>query len=271
MLNFKPTTPSRRFMILVAKKTEIARKKNFLKKLRLFMHSTAGRNNTGRITVFHRGGGNKRLYNIIDFKRHIFDVHATVMQICYDSYRSAYLAFIKYDNGVCSFIVAPKFLTVGSRIFTGNSGEFIVGNSFPLKNIPVGMHIHNIELFPGKGAKLARAAGMFGRIIKKLEDKGSVLIKLNSKSRNNFIEISGNSFATIGIVSNDEHQNISLGKAGYSRWLGCRPVVRGVAMNPIDHPHGGGEGKTSGSKVSKTPWGWPTKGFRTVRKFKKNV
>lgn len=268
ILKFKPTTPSRRFLIQIDKK-ELS-KKGPLKKLTNRSKKKAGRNNMGRITVFHRGGGNSKFYRIIDFKRSLQNVPAKVIALEYDPNRSAFIALIQYSNGILSYILAPKYLKVGSFIESSGTSEISVGNCLPLKKIPVGTDIHNIELSPGKGGQLVRAAGTYARIIKKLPLKGLVVLKLNSKSRKNYIVLSGDCLATIGIVSNSEHDNISLGKAGYSRWLGRRPVVRGVAMNPVDHPHGGGEGKTSGAKVSKTPWGWPTKGYKTTQ-FKKNI
>lgn len=268
ILKFKPTTPSRRFLIQVDKKE--LNKKGPLKKLTKIVKKKAGRNNLGRITVFHRGGGNSKFYRIIDFKRSILDIPAKVISIEYDPNRSSFIALLQYDNGVLSYIIAPKHLKVGDIIESSNSSDIVIGNCLPLKKIPVGTDIHNIELSPGKGGQLVRAAGAFARIIKKLPLKGLVVLKLNSKSKKNYIVLSGDCLATIGIVSNPDHDNISLGKAGYSRWLGRRPVVRGVAMNPVDHPHGGGEGKTSGAKISKTPWGWPTKGYKTTH-FKKNI
>lgn len=265
ILKFKPTTPSKRFKITVDKKS-FSNIRPAKKLVRMF-HKKAGRNNTGRITVFHRGGGNIKLYRIIDLKRSFFDVKATVLRMEYDPNRSAFIALLKYDNGVLTYILAPHLLKVGARVCTSISGELSVGNCLPLKSIPVGTYVHNVEINPGTGGVFARAAGSFVRIIKKLPKEGKVLIKVNSKNDKNFIYLSGDSLATIGVVSNLDHMNISLGKAGYSRWLGIRPTVRGVAMNPIDHPHGGGEGKTSGAKVSKTPWGWPTKGYKTKRKI----
>ncbi|KAJ6644909.1 50S ribosomal protein L2, partial [Pseudolycoriella hygida] len=200
---------------------------------------TGGRNNFGRITSWHRGGGHKRLYRIIDFKRDKLDVFATVERVEYDPNRTSFIALIKYDDNTYSYILAPQKLVVGDRIASSDSADIKIGNCLPLKYIPVGTTLHNVEMKVGKGGQLARAAGA-----------SVVLVPLECK-------------ATIGVVSNPDQKNINLGKAGKNRWLGWRPHVRGVAMNPVDHPHGGGEGKTSGGRHPVTPWGFPTKGKKT--------
>lgn len=251
-----PVTPSSRFLVRVSR--DGLWKGRPKKGLYSGIHKTGGRNNLGRITAWHRGGGHKRLYRQIDFKRNITDVYATVERLEYDPNRSAYIALIKYDNGTFSYILAPYNLAVGSRIIASNKAEISVGNCLVLEAIPVGSTIHNIEMKPGKGGQIARSAGAYATLINK--ESGYAQIKLRSGEVR---KVPLTCRATLGIVSNIDHKNISYGKAGRMRWLGRRPVVRGVAMNPVDHPHGGGEGKTSGGRHPVTPWGKKTKGKKT--------
>jgi len=217
-----------------------------------------GRNNLGRITAFREGGGHKQKLRLIDFKRRKDDDFATVERIEYDPNRTSFIALIKYSDGEKAYIIAPQKLTIGDKIISGEKADIKIGNCLPLKSIPVGTIVHNVEMKPGKGAQLARAAGGYVQLVGK--DSSMALIKLRSGEVR---VVSSECRATIGAVSNPDHQNAIIGKAGRSRWLGLRPSVRGVAMNPIDHPHGGGEGKTSGGRHPVTPWGKPTKGKRT--------
>jgi len=219
-----------------------------------------GRNNSGRITVNHRGGGHKRLYRIIDFKRDKVGIPARVAAIEYDPNRSANIALLHYVDGEKRYILAPEGLSVGDTVESGPESDIRIGNALPIENIPLGTVIHNIELRPGKGGQLARSAGCAAQLVAKEGDYGS--IKLNSGE---IRKVHLRCMATIGKVGNAEHVNVSSGKAGRSRWLGRRPHVRGVAMNPVDHPLGGGEGKTSGGRHPCTPWGKPTKGYKTRR------
>lgn len=218
----------------------------------------SGHNNHGRITSWNRGGGHKRLYRMVDFRRLKDDVQATVERIEYDPNRSAFIALIKYTDGEFSYILAPQKLQVGDLVISGSKADIKPGNAMQLKNIPVGTIIHNIELKAGKGGQLARSAGAYAQISGR--DSGYVVLKLSSGEVR---LVKGECRATVGSVSNPDHQNRSYGKAGRMRWLGRRPVVRGVAMNPVDHPHGGGEGKTSGGRHPVTPWGVSTKGKKT--------
>ncbi|MBT5244801.1 MAG: 50S ribosomal protein L2 [Rhodospirillaceae bacterium] len=253
---FKPTTPGRRGLVLVSReglwkgKPERALTEGLRKK--------GGRNNTGRITARRRGGGHKRRYRIIDFKRNKLDVVGTVERLEYDPNRTAFIALINYDDGERAYIIAPQRLTVGDKVVSGEQVDIKPGNAMPMKNIPVGTIIHNVELKLGKGAQIARSAGTYVQLIGK--DQGYAQLRLSSGELR---MVRGECMATIGAVSNPDQQNIKLGKAGRNRWLGKRPSVRGVAMNPVDHPHGGGEGRTSGGRHPVTPWGKPTKGKRT--------
>ncbi|GAB6071830.1 50S ribosomal protein L2 [Venenivibrio stagnispumantis] len=219
----------------------------------------AGRNNQGRITVRHRGGGHKRLYRIIDFKRDKFGIPAKVAAIEYDPNRSARIALLHYVDGEKRYIIWPEGLKVGDIVMSGPDAEIKVGNALPLENIPVGTFVHNIELTPGKGGQLARAAGMSAQILGRQGD----YIQLRLPSGEIRL-VHKKCMATVGVVGLAEHELVELGKAGRSRWLGIRPTVRGTAMNPVDHPHGGGEGKTFG-KHPVSPWGLPTKGYKTRR------
>ena len=259
----KPDTPSRRYMS-VSTFEEITTKKPE-RKLTTALRKTGGRNNHGRITSRRRGGGHRRRYRIIDFKRNKFDLSAVIESIEYDPNRSPRIALVKYDDGEKKYIIAPEGLKVGDKILSsmGNKIPFKTGNAMPIGKIPEGLLIHNVELKPGKGAQMARSAGSYARIM--ASEEGMVTLKLPSGELR---MISEQCIATIGTVGNKSHENISIGKAGRARWMGRRPKVRGVAMNPVDHPHGGGEGKTSGGRHPVSPWGTPAKGFRTRKKNK---
>ncbi len=254
--HFRPVTPSLRELVIVDRK-ELWKGKP-VKALTEGLHKTGGRNNTGRVTVWSRGGGHKRRYRAIDFKRRRFDVPATVERLEYDPNRSAFIALIRYEDDELSYILAPQRLKPGDRVVSGERVDILPGNAMPLRNIPVGTVIHNVEMKPEKGGQIARSAGAYVQLIGK--DAGYALLRLSSGEQR---MVHAACMATIGAVSNPDHQNINLGKAGRKRWLGRRPVVRGVAMNPVDHPHGGGEGRTSGGRHPVTPWGVPTKGKRT--------
>jgi large subunit ribosomal protein L2 len=253
---FNPTTPGRRGLVLVDRsglwkgKPERSLTEGLLNK--------SGRNNNGRITARRRGGGHKRRYRVIDFKRLKYDVEATVERLEYDPNRTAFIALIKYTDGQLSYILAPQRLREGDKVISGDAVDIKPGNAMPMQNIPVGTIIHNIEMKVGKGGQIARSAGTYAQIIGK--DQGYAQLRLSSGELR---LVRAECMATIGAVSNPDQQNIKLGKAGRNRWLGKRPSVRGVAMNPIDHPHGGGEGRTSGGRHPVTPWGKPTKGKRT--------
>ena len=254
--NYRPTSPGQRQLVTVSRKELHNGKPE--KTLTVGLSKSGGRNNTGRVTSWHRGGGHKRKYRIIDFKRTKHDMSATVERIEYDPNRSSYIALIKYDDGIQSYILAPKDIKVGDKVISGSKKEIRNGNCMPMSDIPVGIDIHNIELKSGSGAQLARSAGTSTQIVGK--SNGYVAIKLPSGEQRKIRE---ECRATIGVLSNIDKKNQKLGKAGRNRWLGIRPSVRGVAMNPIDHPHGGGEGKTSGGRDPVTPWGKPTKGKKT--------
>ena len=257
MLNkFKPVTPGLRGTVLVSKKH--LSKEKAVKFLTKPLNSTGGRNNQGRITSRRMGGGVKRKYRLIDFKRNKLDVTAEVIRNEYDPNRSAFISLIKYEDGELNYIIAPKNVKTGDKLISGENVEIKNGNCLPLKNIPVGTNIHNIELKPGAGAQLVRSAGSSAQIVSK--ESPYVQVKLISGE---IRHINKDSRATIGEVSNSDQKNIKLGKAGRKRYLGFRPKVRGVVMNPVDHPHGGGEGRTSGGRHPSTPWGKPTKGYKT--------
>jgi large subunit ribosomal protein L2 len=251
-----PTSPGRRFQTVSTFK-EITRGKPEKTLLRPIKRSGA-RNSEGRITVRHRGGGHKRRYRVIDFKRNKDNVPATVASIEYDPNRSARIALLHYADGRKTYILAPDKLHVGDTVESGANAEIRAGNTLPLRNIPTGMHIHNIELYTGHGGQLARSAGGYAQLVAK-EGKYAQVKLPSGEVRMILLDCR----ATIGEVGNLDHENISLGKAGRTSWLGRRPHVRGVAMNPVDHPMGGGEGKSSGGRHPVTPWGVPTKGFRT--------
>lgn len=254
---YKPITPGLRGLINIDRK--FLSKERPIKSETKRKISTGGRNNFGRVTAWHRGGGHKKLYRIVDFKRNIYNSEAEVLRIEYDPNRTAFIALIKYPDNKLSYIISPKGLSVGDRVTSSLSSiEAKIGNCMKLENIPVGSLIHNIEIKPGAGGKLAKAAGSYAKLLGKSENYAKIEMK---SSEVRLIHIACK--ATIGIVSNEDHQHIVLAKAGRSRWLGRRPHVRGVAMNPIDHPHGGGEGKTSGGRIPVTPWGKKTKGKKT--------
>jgi len=253
---FRPTTPTRRFQSVVSRK-EITKDKPE-KSLIEGKRRTGGRNNKGQLTSWFRGGGHKKAYRIIDFKRDKEGIPARVAAIEYDPNRSARIALLNYRDGEKRYILAPLGLTVGQTVTSGPDSDILVGNALPLKNIPAGTIVHNIELRPGKGGQMARSAGSQAQLVSK--EGGYALLKLPSgEVRRVQVEC----MATVGQVGNTDHENVSLGKAGRNRWLGRRPHNRGVSMNPVDHPHGGGEGKTSGGRNPVTPWGQPTRGFKT--------
>ena len=253
----KPTSPGRRFVVSV-KEAGLSKSVKPIKALRLSKIRKSGRNNLGRITVRHMGGGHKRSYRIIDFKRLKDDVPALIERIEYDPNRSANIALLLYADGERRYIIAPKGMKAGDPVVSGVIAPISVGNALMLRNIPIGTVLHNIELSPGKGAQMARSAGTSVQLISK--EAGYAVIRLRSgEMRKVLLDCR----ATVGEVGNAEHNLISLGKAGAKRWRGIRPTVRGVVMNPVDHPHGGGEGKTSGGRHPVTPWGRPTKGYKT--------
>ncbi|CAA2104787.1 MULTISPECIES: 50S ribosomal protein L2 [Methylobacterium] len=254
---FKPVTPSLRQLVLVDRR-ELYKGKP-VKKLTEGKSSSGGRNNLGRITVRFRGGGHKRTLRNVDFKRREqLGVAATVERIEYDPNRTAFIALITFPDGVQSYILAPQRLSPGDKVIAAEQVDIKPGNAGPVGNMPVGTIVHNVELKIGKGGAIARSAGNYAQIVGR--DQGYVTLRLNSGEQR---LVHGNCFASVGAVSNPDHMNISLGKAGRNRWLGKRPHVRGVAMNPVDHPHGGGEGRTSGGRNPVTPWGVPTKGKKT--------
>ena len=253
---FKPTTPGRRGLVLVDRSGLWKGKP--LKALTIGLHGKGGRNNLGRVTARRRGGGHKQSYRLVDFKRAKFDVSATVERLEYDPNRTAFIALVRYEDGEMSYILAPQRLAVGDTVVSGESVDIRPGNAAPLKNIPVGTIVHNVEMKAGKGGQIARAGGGYVQLVGK--DQGYAQLRLASGELR---MVRAECLATIGAVSNPDQANIKLGKAGRKRWLGKRPSVRGVAMNPIDHPHGGGEGRTSGGRHPVTPWGKPTKGKRT--------
>ena len=259
---YKPTINSRRNMSVIdySSLSKVAPEKSLLAPL----NKKAGRNSYGRITVRHRGGGNRRKYRIIDFKRNKFDVEAIVKTIEYDPNRSAFIALIEYTDGEKAYILAPEGLKVGYKVVSGENADIKIGNALPLTHIPVGTFVHNIELYPGRGAQLARSAGNMAQLMAR--ENGYALLRLPSNELRNVPETC---MATIGQVSNPDHFNVKIGKAGRKRNMGWRPTVRGSVMNPNDHPHGGGEGKSPiGRPGPVTPWGKPTLGYKTRDKKK---
>ena len=256
---YKPVTNGMRGLVLVDRSD--LHKGGPVKALTEGLTKSGGRNNHGRMTMRHIGGGHKRRYRKIDFKRKKFDVSATVERIEYDPNRTAFIALIKYDDGDLSYIVAPQRLQVGDKVIASELADIKPGNAMPLKNVPVGTIIHNIEMKPGKGAQIARSAGCYAQLIGK--DGGYAQVRLSSGELR---LVRGECMCSVGAVSNPDNKNQKLGKAGRKRWMGVRPTVRGVVMNPVDHPHGGGEGKTSGGRHPVTPWGKPTKGKKTRSK-----
>jgi large subunit ribosomal protein L2 len=254
--HFNPVTPSLRGTILIDRR-ELFKGKP-VKQLTEGLSSSGGRNNHGRITVRFRGGGHKQTYRVIDFKRRKFNVPGVVERLEYDPNRTAFIALVKYEDGELAYILAPQRLKVGDSVVAGERVDIKPGNAMPLGAIPVGTIIYNIEMKPGAGGKMARSAGTYAQLVGK--DAGYAQIKLTSGELR---LVRGECMASIGAVSNPDNQNQHLGKAGRSRWLGRKPHNRGVVMNPVDHPHGGGEGRTSGGRHPVTPWGKPTKGYKT--------
>jgi large subunit ribosomal protein L2 len=259
----KPTTPGSRF----ASRSDFdaITKKTPEKKLTTELRKSGGRNNNGRITVRHRGGGHRRRYRIIDFKRDKFDMSAKIIGVEYDPNRSANIALLQYLDGEKRYILAPYGLRVGDEVISGEEVPLRIGNALPLKNIATGMVVHNVELVAGRGGQMVRSAGSSAQVM--AHDGGFTSLKLPSGE---IRQVPSECLATIGEVGNRTHEQIQSGKAGRSRWLGRRPHVRGVAMNPVDHPMGGGEGKSSGGRHPVTPWGKPTKGYKTRKKNKKS-
>ena len=255
--SYKPTTAARRQMTVTdySQLSKVAPEKSLVESLK----TNSGRNSYGRITVRHRGGGNRRKYRVIDFKREKAGVPAQVLTLEYDPNRSAHIALVQYEDGEKRYIIAPNGLKVGDTVVSGPEADIIAGNALPLANIPVGTFIHNVELYPGKGAQLARAAGIQAQLMAK--EGAYALIRLPSGELRN---VPANCMATIGQVGNIDHENVSYGKAGRKRHMGWRPTVRGSVMNPNDHPHGGGEGKSPvGRPGPVTPWGKPALGYKT--------
>jgi large subunit ribosomal protein L2 len=253
---YKPTTPSQRGLVLIDR-SELYKGKP-VKHLTEGLTSTGGRNNLGRITLRFRGGGHKRAYRLIDFKRRNFDQSAVVERLEYDPNRTAFIALIKYEDGTLSYILAPQKLKTGDTIISGEKTDVKPGNAMQLRNIPVGTLVHNVEMKPGKGGQMSRSAGTFAQLVGR--DGGYAQLKLSSGEMR---VVQGECMATIGSVSNPDHMNQNFGKAGRTRWKGRRPHNRGVVMNPVDHPHGGGEGKTSGGRHPVSPWGKTAKGGKT--------
>ncbi len=255
----KPATPGQRGLVQIVR-LQLHRGEP-TKGLVEGLKKKGGRNSRGRITVRRRGGGHKRRYRVIDFGRRKFGVSASVERLEHDPNRSSHIALLEYEDGIRAYILAPQKLQVGDRVISGEKVDIHPGNAMPLKGIPIGTIVHNIEMKPGAGGKVARSAGSYAQLIGK--DQGYVRLRLSSGEMR---LVRSECMATIGAVSNADHQNQKLGKAGRKRWFGKRPSVRGVVMNPVDHPHGGGEGRTSGGRHPVTPWGKPTKGARTRRK-----
>ncbi len=259
---YRPTSPGMRTLIRVDR-SELHKGKPEKSLIDKDHHRATGRNNMGEITSWHRGGGHKRRFRIIDFKRNKFDVEATVERLEYDPNRTAWIALVKYADGDLNYIIAPQRLAAGDKVIAAEKADIKPGNAMFIKNIPVGTLVHNVELHPGKGGQLARSAGTSIQIVGR--DSGWTQVKMNSGELR---LINGNCIATVGSVSNTDHSNVQHGKAGRKRWLGWKPHNRGVVMNPIGHPHGGGEGKSSGGRNPVSPWGKCAKGTKT-RKNKK--
>ncbi len=256
--NFKPMTPAQRGLVLIDR-SGLHRGKP-VKALTQGLKQSGGRNNQGRTTIWSRGGGHKRRYRVVDFKRRKFDVPAVVERLEYDPNRSAFIALIRYQDGELAYILAPQRIKAGDTVISGERADIKPGNAMPMANMPVGTVIHNIEMKPGKGGQIARSAGTYAQLIGK--DSGYAQLRLSSGEQR---MVRAECMATIGAVSSPDNSNQKLAKAGRNRWRGRRPKVRGVAMNPVDHPHGGGEGRSSGGRHPVTPWGKPTKGARTRR------
>ena len=254
---YKPTTPGRRQMTSTdySNLSKVEPERSLLEPLK----KSSGRNNTGAITVRHRGGGNRRKYRVIDFKRDKFDMPAKVMTLEYDPNRSAHIALVEYEDGEKRYIIAPEGLEVGMTVYAGPNADIKPGNALPMQNIPVGTFIHNIEMYPGKGAQIARSAGIGAQLMAK-EGKYALIRMPSGELR----KLPVNCMATVGTVGNEDHENVSIGKAGRKRHMGWRPTVRGSVMNPCDHPHGGGEGRAPiGRSGPVTPWGKPALGYKT--------
>ena len=256
LVKVKPTSPGRRAMVKVVNPD--LHKGAPVASLVEAQKRGSGRNNNGHITVRHKGGGHKQHYRIVDFKRNKDGIPAKVERLEYDPNRSANLALLLYADGERRYIIAPRGVAVGTELASGIDAGIKPGNCLPLRNIPVGNTVHNIEMKPGKGGQIARAAGTFAQLVAK-EDDYAQLRMPSGEIRKIHLEC----YATIGTVGNLQHENIQIGKAGRTRWMGVRPTVRGVVMNPVDHPHGGGEGRTSGGRHPVTPWGQPTRGYKT--------
>jgi large subunit ribosomal protein L2 len=253
---YNPTSPGKRQLVLVDRSALWKGKP--VKTLTEGIHDPAGRNNHGHITARRRGGGHKHKYRLVDFKRRKFDVTGVVERLEYDPNRTAFIALIKYDDGEVAYILAPQRLGIGDKVVSGQKVDVKPGNAMPLANMPIGTIVHNVEMQIGKGGQLARSAGCYAQLVGR--DAGYAILKLTSGETR---MVRAECMATVGAVSNPDNSNISLGKAGRKRWMGKRPSVRGVAMNPVDHPHGGGEGRTSGGRHPVTPWGKGTKGKKT--------
>ncbi len=253
---YNPTSPSRRALVLVDR--SVLWKGGPVKSLTEGQIERGGRNNHGHITTRRRGGGHKRVYRVIDFKRRKFDMPGTVERLEYDPNRSAFIALIKYEDGEQAYILAPQRLSVGDKVVSGEKVDVKPGNAMPLASMPIGTIVHNVEMKLGKGGQIARSAGCYAQLAGR--DVGYAILRLNSGETR---MVRAECMATVGAVSNPDHSNTNIGKAGRARWLGIRPSVRGVAMNPFDHPHGGGEGRTSGGRHPVTPWGKGTKGTKT--------
>ena len=254
--HYKPVTSSQRGLVLVDRSGLYKGKP--VKALTEGLTKTGGRNNLGRITARRRGGGHKRAYRLVDFKRRKWDIPAIIERIEYDPNRTAFIALIKYQDGELAYILAPQRVKVGDQVVAGEKVDVVPGNAMPLESMPIGTIVHNVELKPGKDGQIARAAGAYVHLVGR--DAGYAILRLMSGEQR---IVRGECMATIGAVSNPDNQNITLAKAGRNRWRGKRPSVRGVAMNPVDHPHGGGEGRTSGGRHPVTPWGKSTKGKKT--------
>ncbi len=257
LITYNPTSPGRR-QLITTDRSELWKGKP-VKALTEGLSKKGGRNNTGRTTAFHRGGGHKRSYRMVDFKRVKFDAVGTVERLEYDPNRTAWIALVKYEDGELAYIVAPQRLAAGDKVVSSlQTVDVKPGNAMPLERMPVGTIVHNVEMKPRKGGQIARSAGTYAQYVGR--DAGWAILRLNSGEQR---RVHGSCLATVGAVSNQDHANTSIGKAGRNRWLGKKPVNRGVTMNPVDHPHGGGEGRTSGGRHPVTPWGKPTKGKRT--------
>ncbi len=253
---YKPTTPSQRSLVLVDR-SHLWKGKP-VKALTEGLSKSGGRNNTGRVSVWHRGGGHKRTYRMVDFKRSKRGMRATVERLEYDPNRTAFIALIKYEDGELAYILAPQRLAAGDSVIADEKADVKPGNAMPLASMPIGTIVHNVEMKPGKGGQMARAAGAYVQLVGR--DAGYAILRLNSGETR---MVQAECMATVGVVSNPDNSNVSLGKAGRSRWMGRKPTVRGVAMNPVDHREGGGEGRTSGGRHPVTPWGKSTKGKKT--------